>query len=244
LSRSERVGYRAPREQELIASRMPVSFTTSTAPGAPPSTRSDRVVVPRDTPGDIPGAPPSARSDRVVVSRVKTREKTPPASPTLVNFTPTEEAPTARPITAQRAPGSPASVSRSLGWKALGNGSKENPRAEGAPYNPALANQPSFFDGIDTSVAGLATLIPSAPREISIEITILDQELRQVLSWSQHESQRSGVPILLADTLNRLNGDLAMIEKAHLDPVGKATVLHELRIKRTQLNEAFALALG
>ncbi|HXS13427.1 MAG TPA: PIG-L family deacetylase, partial [Acidobacteriaceae bacterium] len=76
LSRSERVGYRAPREKELIASTMPVSFTTSTAPGTPPSARSDRVV-PRDTPGDIPGAPPSARSDRVVVSRVKTREKTP-----------------------------------------------------------------------------------------------------------------------------------------------------------------------
>src|SRR6185437_1160210 len=191
LSRSERVGYRAPREQELIASRMPVSFTTSTAPGAPPSTRSDRVVVPRDTPGDIPGAPPSARSDRVVVSRVKTREKTPPASPTLVNFTPTEEAPTARPITAQRAPGSPASVSRSLGWKALGNGSKENPRAKGAPYNPALANQPSFFDGIDISLSGIAALAPDAKKAVPLVLKTNLAGIAQKIESAQQSVSRS-----------------------------------------------------
>src|SRR6185437_1672867 len=93
-----------------------------------------------------PGAPPSTRERQGGVSRVVGREKTLPASPMLVNFTPTEKAPTARPITAQGAPGSPASVSRSLGWEALGNGSNEEPRAEGPPYSP-VANQPSFFDG-------------------------------------------------------------------------------------------------
>ncbi len=35
-----------------------------------------------------------------------------------------------------------------------GYAATNEPSAEGAPYNPALANQPTFFDGIDTSLRG------------------------------------------------------------------------------------------
>jgi hypothetical protein len=106
------------------------------------------------------------------------------------------------------------------------------------------AKEDSFFDGIDTSLAGLAADIPGAPSAITGQLQALDEEVKQAADWNSREDQRNGVPKLLADVLNRFDGTIAMLEAASLPAQGKADVLHELRVKRVQANNALALALG
>jgi len=167
----------------------------------------------------------------------------------LVNFTPTEKAPTvttskaptARPITAQGAPGSPASVSRSLGWEALGNGSNEEPRAEGPPYSP-VANQPSFFDGIDTSLESIASLVPSAP---SLRDQLAKVSLELSSASTQFDPKQPGKTApALADASVQLDHVIDSIDGLSASADAKENVRHELLIKRVQLNDALTLALN
>ncbi len=116
-------------------------------------------------------------------------------------------------------------------------------------FGSRLATQPkeeqSFFDGIDTSIEGLASYIPSASPEITGQIAALAAEIRQAATWSTgNASQRGGLSVLLADTLNRDNALLSTLQKANLPPEAKATVIHDLRVKQVQLNDALVLALG
>jgi LmbE family N-acetylglucosaminyl deacetylase len=112
------------------------------------------------------------------------------------------------------------------------------------PADQQRAKEDSFFEGIDTSLAGLAASIPGASPAITGQLQALDEEIKQVADWNSREDQRDGVPKLLADVLNRFDGTIALLEASTLPAQGKADVLHELRVKRVQANDALALALG
>ena len=113
-----------------------------------------------------------------------------------------------------------------------------------------LANQPTFFDGIDISIEGIATLAPSAKGKAAIV-------LKTSLSGIQHSIAEAGLdfkpdqPALvanrLAEALTLTDMTIKNVEGFNLDQlplIEKSNVLHELRIKRVQLNDALILALG
>jgi LmbE family N-acetylglucosaminyl deacetylase len=112
------------------------------------------------------------------------------------------------------------------------------------PKDKQKSEEQSFFDGIDTSLEGLAAYIPGASIKITGQFQALDEEIKQVSNLNSREDQRASVPELLADMLNRIDGTILMLDSATLPAQGKADVLHELRIKRVEANDALVLALG
>ncbi len=107
-----------------------------------------------------------------------------------------------------------------------------------------------FFDGIDTSMAGLAKSAPAMSQPLpALSITpegilwSLDEEAKQLSDWNSTDERRGDVPHLLGDYLNRINGAIVMLDHLNLPAQSKADVLHELRVKHTQANDALALAV-
>ena len=149
--------------------------------------------------------------------------------------TPSDEAaakaPTARSITAQ--------------GNALGTSPNRDRSAEGAPYNasnPALANQPSFFDGIDTSFEGIASLAPNVP---SLRNPLVKISLQISSALTQFDPKQPGKTApALADISVQIDHVLDSIDDLSASAPVKENVRHELLIKRAQVQEALALALG
>ena len=101
----------------------------------------------------------------------------------------------------------------------------------------------SFFDGIDTSLAGIATLAKG-------DSGFLKQGLRQVNSaveqaMAQYSAQDPGkIAPTLAQGAKALNALVQQVEASSLDDESKYDVLHELHIKQAQFNTALEEALG
>ena len=113
--------------------------------------------------------------------------------------------------------------------------------SEHSGHNPESA---SFFDGIDTSIEGIGRSIPSAPKIAIEELEALDSEMKQLSDWNAREAQRQRLPELLADALKRIDLIISSVDSSQLPAQEKADALHELRIKRVQLNDALVFALG
>ena len=121
-------------------------------------------------------------------------------------------------------------------------------------YGSKLASQPthetSFFDGIDTSIEGTAGLAPDAKGALTV---VLKTNLRGI-AHSISEAQldlKPGHPELaanrLAEALKLTDMAISNIEsiKPEWLPVDqKGSVLHELHIKRIQINDVLVQALG
>jgi hypothetical protein len=138
--------------------------------------------------------------------------------------------------------------------------SRHSERSEGPATPPAAALRPessshnpesaSFFDGIDTSIEGIAELAPSAKGNAAF---VLKSNLAGI-SHSIAEAQldfKPGHPELaanrLAEALKLTDMTIANVESFNpesLDASQKRDLLHELRLKRVQLNAALVLALG
>jgi LmbE family N-acetylglucosaminyl deacetylase len=117
-----------------------------------------------------------------------------------------------------------------------------------APFLPKdLTTQPNFFTGIDTSIEGIAALAPQLPvslrtglRGVSYFISLASAAFEA--SHSPHAMDAVATP--LAEALKDADALITGVEASHLPPDQKANVLHELRIKRVQLNDALVLSLG
>jgi LmbE family N-acetylglucosaminyl deacetylase len=105
----------------------------------------------------------------------------------------------------------------------------------------ALANQPNFFDGIDTSIEGIADLAPGA-----FPPGLLSGVARAITTATEHfdPSHPSAIAPDLARALTNLGQLIQSVEAWDGNPTQKANALHELRIKSVQLNDALVLALG
>jgi len=112
------------------------------------------------------------------------------------------------------------------------------------PFSPqALITQPNFFTGIDTSIEGIATLAPAAPPFLHFQLHRLTQEIdAATAAFDPHDSAKIGPS--LKDALQTTDALIGLLASMDMDKVQKANALHELRIKRVQLNNALALALG
>jgi LmbE family N-acetylglucosaminyl deacetylase len=144
------------------------------------------------------------------------------------------EAPKARSITAQ--------------GNALGSGPNHALRAEGPTDSSASATQDAnFFDGIDTSVEGIADLITSDTNFRSAMRSHLADLAADIDKASKafdiNHNPEAAAPDLakalqLVDELAQYDADL------HIPFSEREAVGHELAIKHVQLNDALAESLG
>lgn len=108
----------------------------------------------------------------------------------------------------------------------------------------APSQEDSFFDGIDTSLAGIADYAP--PQQAAIfrqKLTSIDA----AVSAAMH-AYRAGVPEPIAPDLARgltlTNALAAQVQASSLPDEARYNILHELGVKQRQFNRALADALG
>ena len=108
----------------------------------------------------------------------------------------------------------------------------------------AADREQSFFDGIDTSLAGIASLVKQG------EATFLVDGLKQINGDVERALDQftAAQPDKVAPFLaNGLKGTIALLERlsrSDLSEDAKYDMAHELNIKRVQFNDALAEALG
>jgi LmbE family N-acetylglucosaminyl deacetylase len=119
-------------------------------------------------------------------------------------------------------------------------------RSKGPASPPAsaltpTALEPSFFDGIDTSILSLQDIAPGAfPTDLIYDISRAISASTKLLDPAHPDK----IAPLLAEALQDDDTLIKSVEGWNGDPLQKANALHELRIKRVQLNDALALSLG
>jgi LmbE family N-acetylglucosaminyl deacetylase len=103
------------------------------------------------------------------------------------------------------------------------------------------SHDPTFFDGIDTSIISLQDLAPGAfPTDLIYDLSRAVQASIKLFDPAHRES----IAPLLAEALQDDDTIIKSVETWKGDPIQKANALHELRIKRVQLNDALVLSLG
>jgi LmbE family N-acetylglucosaminyl deacetylase len=111
------------------------------------------------------------------------------------------------------------------------------------PPSRQKVTEDSFFDGIDTSLAGIAELAPAAFPELHASLAKIQADINVATDHLDPTNLEKVAP-MLADALKQCDSLLKEVEAARLPNEAKQNVLHELRIKRVQLNDALVLALG
>jgi LmbE family N-acetylglucosaminyl deacetylase len=139
-----------------------------------------------------------------------------------------------------------------LGFQKSQNGGSEIPASGPAssPYHrfgsriSAAEQEKSFFDGIDISLVGIAALAGSD------EHLFLTQELQTINGLVEdaihHYSvaNPSAIAPSLALGLKTTNVLIEKVNASQLSDDAKYNVLHELKVKQAEFNEALSLALG
>jgi LmbE family N-acetylglucosaminyl deacetylase len=139
-----------------------------------------------------------------------------------------------------------------LGFQKSQNGGGEIPSAGAAtsPYHrfgsriSAPDQESSFFDGIDISVMGIASLAGDQ------EHAFLTDGLRKMNDFVEQAIQSYSVnnpgmlAPLMAGGLNETEKLIGEVKGSKLSDEAKYDILHELNVKRTQFNDALAMTLG
>ncbi len=102
-------------------------------------------------------------------------------------------------------------------------------------------HESSFFDGIDTSLQSLAPA--NAPTRLRDDLQQLSSDLSEAAAHFVR-AQPSAIAPLLASALSRTDSLLSFVQAGVDNPQDQANLLHELTVKRVQLNQALALSLG
>ncbi len=106
----------------------------------------------------------------------------------------------------------------------------------------AKDKEESFFDGIDTSLAGTATLAPD-DKELPKELAAIDGDVTQAMAQYSVTDTAKIAP-LLADGLKKTTDLVAEIHDSHLSATQKDDVTQELLRKQAEFNDALVAALG
>jgi LmbE family N-acetylglucosaminyl deacetylase len=156
-------------------------------------------------------------------------------------------------------PGGPFDVSYHLYGSALctlstqGNpvilsGAKDPCISPAAAHSSASSNHDpehaTFFDGIDTTLESIATLSPQAPNTLKTSLHSIASNIAAAQQAFNPSHPEVCAPPL-ADALKSMDSLIKSIEPINDMPAEqKQSLLHELRIKRVQLNDALSLSLG
>ena len=137
------------------------------------------------------------------------------------------------------------------GYQKSQNGGNTTPPASSysAPYHrygsriPAASKEKSFYDGIDISLAGIASLTTG-------DTAFLKAGLEQISKLANDACERyrpdspAAIAPTLAETLKATRSLRERVESSGLAEPGKSDVTFELHVKEEQLTKALTLALG
>ena len=138
-----------------------------------------------------------------------------------------------------------------LGFQKSQNGGTGYPAAGiiDSPYSrygshvKAADSETSFFDGIDISLTGIASLVPSDPA-LKPALARINTLVEQAFAQYTLANPEKIAPVL-RDGLNATDELIARLSSGtKLSPKESADVLHELAVKRVQFNDALVQALG
>ncbi len=101
----------------------------------------------------------------------------------------------------------------------------------------------SFFDGVDVSLAGIATLAPEEKTFLRQDLIKIDGMVEQAMAIYKIAAPEKTAP-RLRDGLRATDALMVKVEASGLTAREKYDVLHELRVKRVQFNDALVEALG
>jgi LmbE family N-acetylglucosaminyl deacetylase len=131
-----------------------------------------------------------------------------------------------------------------------GGGSIPKPGAVMSPYHrfasniPAAGKEASFFDGIDTSLLGIATLAGQGDTGF---LRAGLEKINSAVEAAMHDFVAAAPEKTASPLAHGMKDTIALIEavqKSSLSEEAKYNVLHELEIKRVQFNNALPEALG
>ena len=103
-----------------------------------------------------------------------------------------------------------------------------------------------FFDGIDTSLPGIASLSPAAESKLRPFLQKLDGMLAKA-QQDFNAADPSAIAPALHDALAGIDSVIGELQNSAVNDLPRNesfSLLHELRIKRVQLNNALALSAG
>ena len=107
----------------------------------------------------------------------------------------------------------------------------------------AKDKESSFFDGIDTSLGGIATLAQGGDKDFLVAgLRNINASVEEAMANFSAPHPEKTAPALAAG-LKQTIALLAEVEKSNLSAESKYNVRHELEIKRVQFNDALAEAL-
>ncbi len=139
-----------------------------------------------------------------------------------------------------------------LGYQKSQNGGGEIPLPgpQGGVYHrfgshiDAKEKEETFFDGIDTSLAGIATLAGSTPPAfLSSGLASINSSVEAAIrAFAAQDTSAIAPP--LADGMRATEKLISAVESSSLDPAARYNVLFELRVKQRQFNDALVSALG
>jgi LmbE family N-acetylglucosaminyl deacetylase len=108
------------------------------------------------------------------------------------------------------------------------------------PVNPP---EKSFFDGIDTSLPGIATLAHGDTAFLTVALKDIDEHI-MTATFGYLPSSPEKIAPELAIGYNKTKDLIDAVNASALSADDKANVVHELNIKLVQFNTALAEALG
>jgi LmbE family N-acetylglucosaminyl deacetylase len=101
----------------------------------------------------------------------------------------------------------------------------------------------SFFDGVDVTLEGIATLAPAGEAWLRPALKMIDDHAAAAAkAFSVDDPERCAPE--LRDGLKALDALIAKVQESPLSGAEKTNVLHELKVKRVQFNDALVEALG
>lgn len=130
-----------------------------------------------------------------------------------------------------------------------GGGTIPQPVLYNAPYHryasrvPAAEKENSFYDGIDISLVGIASLASGDTGFLKSELEHLSQ-IAETASEQYRPANPSAIASTLADGLRATRALIQHVGASNLAEPGKTNVIYELQIKEKQFEKALALALG
>jgi LmbE family N-acetylglucosaminyl deacetylase len=102
----------------------------------------------------------------------------------------------------------------------------------------------SFFDGIDVSLMGIADLVKDGDATFLRQaLAAINAQVEQAMNQFSADHVDKIAPTL-AEGLKATTALIDQVSASNLSEQSKYDVLHELRIKQAQFNDALALALG
>jgi LmbE family N-acetylglucosaminyl deacetylase len=101
----------------------------------------------------------------------------------------------------------------------------------------------SFFDGVDVTLEGIATLAPAGETWLRPALKAIDDHAAAAARIFSVDDPEKCAPEL-RDGLKGVDALIGKVEASSLTKAEKTNVLHELRVKRVQFNDALVQALG